>query len=173
MLAQLLNLVSDQVSRFMPKMLPVLFYNFGLLTAKFTFCSWMIMFRGSSDNNGKMSEAVIRMQWVSAPALLSNQVILVMTQIWLYRGWPSVTCLRISFVSKYPAESERWTQEHISVVVTIIKITFSHICTAQATGSRMYMPIHLNIINIFLKICSCSHLHCILRMTMKKKDLWW
>lgn len=83
MLAQLLIPVSDQVSRFMPKMLPVLFYKFGLLTAKFTFCSWMIMFRGSSDNNRKRSEAVIRMQWVSAPALLPNQVALVMTHIWL------------------------------------------------------------------------------------------
>lgn len=81
MLAQLLIPVSDQVSRFMPKVLPVLFYNFGLLTAKFIFCSWMIMFRGSSDNKGKMSEAVIRMQRVSTPALLPNQIILVMTDL--------------------------------------------------------------------------------------------
>lgn len=169
MLAQLLIPVSDQVSRFMHKMLPVLFYNFGLLTAEFTFCSWMIMFRGSSDNNGKMSEAVSRMQWVSTPALVPNQVILVMTQIWLYRGWPSVTCLCISFISNYPSESERWTQEHVSVVVTIIKVTFSHICTAKAIGSRMFMPIHLHIINTFLKIYNCSHLHSVLRMTMKKR----
>lgn len=71
-------------------------------------------------------------------------------------------------MKKHPAESERWIQEHLRAVV-IIKITFSHYCTTNAKGSRMYMPIHLNIINMFKKISSCSHLNSVLRMTMKKR----
>jgi len=104
------------------------------------------MFRGSSNNNEGMSEAVIRTQWGSGAALWRNWVIVVVIKIWLYRDGPTIICLHISFISQYSAASERWIQEHSGVVI-ITEITVNHDCTAKTTGRRRYMPIHHSIIN--------------------------
>lgn len=127
-LAQLLIPASNQVSRFMPKMLSVLFCNFGLLTAKFTLCSWIIILRRSSDSNvGKCQNLWLEHEGFGSWSLAKRGCFGHNSYLAVQR-LSATRCLHMSFILEYLVESEKWIQECTDVVIKtmIIGINFCH-----------------------------------------------